>query len=162
MKDRARHGVSLDAQAEACIAYCNMRHLPVAAVLRDEGVSSRIPLTERPVGRELCRMIDTGEVQHIVAYSISRLFRDSVEAITHSRRWDRAGISLHLLDVGGQVVDTGSAIGRFFFSSPSCQTGTCRWQSGNMRGHYAGAAVLSRCAPASPRSTTPWRPMYAP
>jgi DNA invertase Pin-like site-specific DNA recombinase len=30
-------------------------------------------------------------------------------------RWSRRKVALHLVDLGGQPVDTGSAVGRFFF-----------------------------------------------
>ncbi len=30
--------------------------------------------------------------------------------------WDKTGVALHLLDMGGQTVDTGSAMGRFFMT----------------------------------------------
>lgn len=115
-EEQARHGVSLDAQAESCTAYCNLKRFTIAKVLRDEGVTSGIPLSERPAGQELCRVIERGEIDHVVVYSISRVFRDSIEALTTSKQWDAMGVSLHMLDVGGQAIDTSTAIGRFFFS----------------------------------------------
>lgn len=115
-EEQARHGVSLDAQAESCTAYCTLKRFTITRVLRDEGVTSGIPLAQRPAGRELCGLIERGEVEHVIVYSLSRVFRDAVEALTTSRQWDAIGVSLHMLDVGGQAIDTSTAIGRFFFS----------------------------------------------
>ncbi|MGH7459665.1 MAG: recombinase family protein [Pseudomonas sp.] len=33
-----------------------------------------------------------------------------------TKAWDRAGVALHLIDLGGQALDTSSAMGRFFLT----------------------------------------------
>ena len=33
-----------------------------------------------------------------------------------SRHWDRTGVALHILDMGGQAIDTSTAIGRMFLT----------------------------------------------
>ena len=43
---------------------------------------------------------------------LDRLFRDAVDALAQTRAWDKAGIALHLCDMGGGSVDTSSPMGR--------------------------------------------------
>ena len=115
-EEQARGGVSLAAQADRARKYCALKDYEPRHVLVDDGVSSGIPLTKRPAGHELQEAVSQGEVRHIVAYSLSRLFRDNEEALRISREWDAAGVTLHLLDLGGQALDTSTPLGRFFFS----------------------------------------------
>jgi DNA invertase Pin-like site-specific DNA recombinase len=53
---------------------------------------------------------------HIVALKLDRLFRDASDALAVTRTWDRAGVALHLIDMGGQAVNTGSAMGRMLLT----------------------------------------------
>lgn len=114
--DQAREGVSLDAQTERIRAYCTMAGLDLVAIIREEGVSGARSLDSRPGGRELLQALAGGEVYHVVALKLDRLFRDAVDALTSTREWDRAGVSLHLVDMGGQTLNTGSAMGRMFLT----------------------------------------------
>ncbi len=112
--EQANEGVSLDAQLERARAYCTLAGLELVAVLREEGVSASKPLATRPIGSELTRLVAASEVSHVVALKLDRLFRDAVDALTVTKAWDKAGVSLHLVDMGGQTLNTGSAMGRFF------------------------------------------------
>lgn len=114
--DQAREGVSLDAQTERIRAYCAMAGLELVAIIREEGVSGAKALDSRPGGQELLEALAGGQVLHVVALKLDRLFRDAVDALTSTREWDRAGVSLHLVDMGGQTLNTGSAMGRMFLT----------------------------------------------
>lgn len=114
--EQARHGVSLDAQEERLRAYCTMRGLEVAAVIRDEGVSAFKHLDKRPGGAELLRLVSTGRAAHVVALKLDRLFRNAADALAQTERWDRAGVALHLVDMGGSAIDTASATGRMMLT----------------------------------------------
>jgi hypothetical protein len=52
--EQARRGVSLEAQREACLAYCARSGLVVAAVIVDAGQTSRVPLAQRPANVGAC------------------------------------------------------------------------------------------------------------
>lgn len=52
----------------------------------------------------------------MVAIKLDRLFRDAVDCLTATREWDRAGTTLHLVDMGGTCLNTGSAMGRMFLT----------------------------------------------
>jgi len=47
---------------------------------------------------------------------LDRLFRDASDCLVQTKVWDKAGIGLHLLDMGGQSINTASAMGRMFFT----------------------------------------------
>jgi len=49
-----------------------------------------------------------------VSLKLDRLFRDAEDELHQTRAWDKAGIALHLVDMGGQVINTATAMGRFF------------------------------------------------
>lgn len=114
--EQARGGVSLDAQEERLRAYCALKGFEVVKVIREEGVSAGKPLHKRPGGAELIRMIERKEVGHVVAYKLDRLFRNTADCAARVAEWDRKGIGLHFVDMGGQAVDTSSAMGRFFLN----------------------------------------------
>ncbi len=114
--EQSTQGVSLEAQEERLRAYCAMAKLDVVAVLREEGVSGARSLSLRPRGMELLALVSAKKVGHIVALKLDRLFRDAADALNQSRAWDKAGIALHLVDMGGQSLNTASAMGRFFLN----------------------------------------------
>lgn len=101
--EQVRHGVSLDDQRARCLDYCARSGLAVARVIVDEGQTSRVPLLERPAGKQLAELIVASEVTDIVAAAQSRLFRDLEEAIHLGRRWVAMGLTIHLLDSGGAI-----------------------------------------------------------
>ncbi len=115
-EEQARHGVSLAAQEEKLLAYCRLSGLEPVAMIREEGVSGSKPLATRPGGAEMLKLATRKEVGHIVALKLDRLFRDAADALNQTKAWDKAGVALHLVDMGGQTLNTASAMGRFFLS----------------------------------------------
>lgn len=114
--EQAEEGVSLDVQEARLRAYCAMRGLEVAELVIDAGVSGGKPLATREGGARLLSALRSRRVGHVVAWKLDRLFRDCADCLDVTRTWDRAGVSLHLVDLGGQAVDTSSAMGRFFLT----------------------------------------------
>ncbi|MEE7442641.1 recombinase family protein [Methylobacterium oryzae] len=113
---QAEEGVSLDAQIERIRAYCTLAGLELASILREEAVSASIPLQDRPAGAKLLADLKAHKAQHVVALKLDRLFRDAADALNQTRLWDKAGIALHLVDVGGQTINTAAAMGRMFLT----------------------------------------------
>lgn len=67
----------------------------------ESGVSASRTLGNRPGGQRLLEMVSSGRVQAVVALKLDRLFRDASDVLIQTRGWDRAGIALHLVDMGG-------------------------------------------------------------
>ena len=110
--DQAREGGSLDAQDARIRAYAEMAGLDLVDVIRDEAISGTIPIADRPGGSALLDF----EVDHVIALKLDRLFRDAADALSQTRSWDKAGIALHLIDVGGATINTSTAMGRMFLT----------------------------------------------
>lgn len=114
--EQATRGVSLDAQQAALRAYCAMRALPEPEMVVDAGVSAAKPLASREGGRRILDLVRIGDVRAVVAFKLDRLFRDCADCLSVVRDWDRHDVALHLVDLGGQTIDTSSAMGRFFLT----------------------------------------------
>jgi DNA invertase Pin-like site-specific DNA recombinase len=108
--------VSLEAQESAMRAYCRMRGLEIVEMVRDGGVSAGKPLADREGGKRVLKLVHNHKVKGVIAWKLDRLFRDCSDCLLVTRRWDKQGVSLHLIDLGGQAVDTSSAMGRFFLT----------------------------------------------
>ena len=115
-EEQATEGVSLDAQRESLAAYCAMRQLEVVEMISDEGVSAGKPLVKRPGGERLLELVDTRKIDAVVAYKLDRLFRKAAECLNVAENWQQMGVDVHLVDLGGQAVDTSSAMGKFFLT----------------------------------------------
>jgi site-specific DNA recombinase len=114
--EQVEDGVSLAAQEEKIRAYAALHGLELLTIIREAGVSASVPLAERPAGAELLRLLKGKKVRHVIAIKLDRLFRDAADALAQTRDWDRAGVALHLIDVGGQTINTSTAMGRMFLT----------------------------------------------
>ena len=115
-EEQANEGVSLDAQEARIRAYCAMRGLELVEVIIDAGVSAGKPLSTRDGGKRVLDLVRTRKVNAVVALKLDRLFRNCADCLTVIAGWDKAGVALHLVDIGGSAVDTSSAMGRFFLT----------------------------------------------
>ncbi len=115
-QEQAQHGVSLQAQEERLRAYCAAVGLNVVRVIREEGVSAGRPLQARPGGSKMLRAFDEKDAEHIVALKLDRLFRSTEDALHWTQAFEKQGLTLHLTDMGGQNLNTGSAMGRMMLT----------------------------------------------
>jgi site-specific DNA recombinase len=115
-EEQAIEGVSLEAQQEKIRAYCTMRNLDLVDMVIDAGVSAGKPLASRNGGAQVLDAVRRRKAGAIVALKLDRLFRNCADCLNVIEGWDKAGIALHLVDLGGQAVDTSSAMGRFFIT----------------------------------------------
>lgn len=116
-EEQATEGVSVAAQEERIRAYCTMRGLELTEVVVDAGVSAAKPMGARPGGQRLLEATARRNgARAVVAWKLDRLFRDVVDCLVNVRTWDRRGVNLHLIDLGGTALDTASAMGRMFLT----------------------------------------------
>ncbi len=115
-EEQATEGLSLDAQERAVRAYCDMRGLALVECIIDPGISAGKPLHARPGGKHLLEALADRRTAAVVALKLDRLFRDCADCLAVVDQWDRQGTALHLVDLGGQAVDTSTAMGRFFLT----------------------------------------------
>ncbi len=107
-------GISVRNQVEKLEAYCKMQDLEIVDTVIDEGISGSIELHKRPAGK---RLINLEGINHVVALKLDRLFRDAADALIRTKEWDKKNIALHLVDMGGQTINTSTAMGRFFLNT---------------------------------------------
>lgn len=110
-EEQATEGVSLEAQEARIQAYCVANDLELVRVYKDEGVSAGTPLEKRPQGAAMLDALRGGEARHVVAVKLDRLFRNALDCLRNVDKWDKAGISIHLLDLS---VNTSTAAGKAF------------------------------------------------
>jgi DNA invertase Pin-like site-specific DNA recombinase len=115
-QEQAREGISLAAQEAKLRAYCELRGLRVAEVVIDAGVSGGKPMHSRTGGQRILELVKRGTVDHVVSYKLDRLFRDCADCLAVTAAWDKKAVALHLVDMGGQTLDTSTAMGRFFLT----------------------------------------------
>lgn len=139
--EQAVEGVSLDAQETRLRAYCAMRGLRVAEVVIDAGVSGGKALASRDGGARVLDLVRAKAVDSVVAYKLDRLFRDCADCLTVTREWDRKDVALHLVDLGGQAIDTSSAMGRFFLT---VMAGAAELERGMVRERTVSAMAHKR------------------
>jgi len=111
------HGVSLEAQQARVRAYCELHGLDLTKVVKDpEAISAGTPLGKRKGGAEILRLVAEGEVHHVIATKLDRLFRSAKDCLSHAESWQERAVSLHLIDMGGQSISTGSSSGKLFLT----------------------------------------------
>jgi len=109
-EDQAVNGVSIQAQKERITEWARWQGAEVAGIFSDEGVSG-FTMAKRPGVQagiaEAARLKAT-----LVVYSLSRLARNTREALEVSERLQRAGADLVSLT---ENIDTTTAMGKAFF-----------------------------------------------
>lgn len=116
---------SPEVQEAQANAYALMRDLTIVKIVHDAETSAGKPFLTRPHAPEVNAMIMGKRVDHVIATKLDRMFRDVVDCLTNVDRWDKTGVSLHLLDMGGSAVDTKSPAGRFMLT---VLAGAAEWE----------------------------------
>ena len=90
-----------------------MRKLDLLDIITDAGVSGGKPLASRDGGKRLLSAIRSRQAEAVVMLKLDRMFRNARDCLTTVEQWERAGVALHVVDLGGNAIDTTSAAGRF-------------------------------------------------
>jgi site-specific DNA recombinase len=109
-------GTSLKSQEDQIRGYCTIKGIELAAVLVDAAVSGGKPLALRPEGSRLHEMLEAGEVQSVIITKLDRGFRSASDCLNNVEAWEKRKVSLHILNLGGQTIDTSTPTGKFFIT----------------------------------------------
>ncbi len=91
-----------------------MRNLDLVEIVADPGVSGGKPLASREGGQRLLAALQhRGGARSVVMLKLDRMFRNAGDCLATVEAWERSGIALHVVDLGGNAIDTTSAAGRF-------------------------------------------------
>ena len=108
-EEQAREGLSLPDQRQAIARYCELKDLPAPDILADEGRSGT-SVARRPQASELVERVRCGEVRHVVATALDRLFRSTLDAVTFFDLAKKQGVAIHLIR---ESLDTSTPMGEF-------------------------------------------------
>jgi DNA invertase Pin-like site-specific DNA recombinase len=109
---QAEEGESLDVQRRQVEGYATMLGLQIDHVYVERGVSGSKPLSERPEGARLLAVLQDGDT--VIAPKLDRMFRSASDALAVGDDLKRRAISLHFIDLGGDV--TGNGISKLVFT----------------------------------------------
>jgi DNA invertase Pin-like site-specific DNA recombinase len=110
--EQADSGLGLDAQAERIRAYAHLKGLDLE-LITDAGESGGKPLATREGGQRLLDAIRQRKADAVVLLKLDRGFRNATDCLSTVEKWEKTGVALHIVDLGGNAIDTTSAAGRF-------------------------------------------------
>jgi DNA invertase Pin-like site-specific DNA recombinase len=121
---QSESGLGLDVQAKRNTALAHMLDRFAWIEFTDEGVSASIPFAQRPAGVRLMQQVtelvvvmrprETDAI--LIAYDLSRLFRDVDDGRAMLKWFDDRGVRVFLSNEGGNAIDASSAMGRFLIT----------------------------------------------
>lgn len=109
---QASEGESLDVQKRQVEGYAMMLGFSIDDMFVERGVSGSKPLAVRERGAELLAILKPGDV--VITAKLDRMFRSSLDALDVLGKLKANGISLHMIDLGGDV--TGNGISKLVFT----------------------------------------------
>jgi DNA invertase Pin-like site-specific DNA recombinase len=109
---QADEGESLDVQERQIAGYALMQGIELTRVFVERGVSGSKPLGERQEGNALLAAVRPGDV--VITPKLDRMFRSALDALGVLAKLKDAGVSLHMIDLGGDV--TGNGISKLVFT----------------------------------------------
>src|SRR6516164_4783256 len=110
--EQANEGESLETQRRQIEGYAHMHGLAVDEPLVERGVSGSVPVAERSEGARLYARLRKGDV--IIVPKLDRLFRSALDALQTVADLKERGVSLHLLDLGGDI--SGNGLSKLFLT----------------------------------------------
>ena len=146
-RPQANEGESLDVQQRVIAGYATMQGLKIDKVFVERGVSGSKPLGDRPEGAALLAVLQPGDM--VITPKLDRMFRSALDALDVLGKLKAAGISLHMIDLGGDV--TGNGVSKLVFTILSAVAEAERDRTRErvaevkrdqrQRGRYLGGAV---------------------
>jgi putative DNA-invertase from lambdoid prophage Rac len=111
---QANDGDSLDAQVKQVIGYASSRGLELndEGVFVEKGVSGGQEFGSRPAGSKLLASLQSGDI--VIFPKLDRGFRNTRDALNVLHTLKEKGVSVHSIDLGGDV--TGNGVGAIIFT----------------------------------------------
>jgi DNA invertase Pin-like site-specific DNA recombinase len=111
---QAKEGESLEAQRRQVISYADSKglELPIVNVFVEAGVSGGSEFQTRPEGAKLFQALNAGDM--VIFPKLDRAFRNTRNALNVLHELKARGVSVHFIDLGGDV--TGNGVGAIVFT----------------------------------------------
>ena len=110
---QAESGESLGTQQRTLEGYAMMHGLKLYKVFVERGVSGSKPLQDRHEGKRATGCA-TQPGDAVITPKLDRMFRSALDALDVLDRLKKQGVSLHMIDLGGDV--TGNGISKLVFT----------------------------------------------
>lgn len=144
---QADTGQSLDVQRRAIQGYCMVHDLTLDSIFEEQGISGSIPLHDRPQGKQLLAVLKPNDV--VITTKLDRMFRSALDALDNLKTFTREKISLHMIDMGGDVTQGGMSKLMFTIASAFAEAERDRIRERirdvkrdqKKRGNYLGGVV---------------------
>lgn len=111
---QANEGESLDTQLKQIQSYSILKgfEIPPENFITEKGVSGSLEFEKRPKGSELFNQLVAGDV--LIFSKLDRAFRNTRNALNTLHELKERGVSVHFIDLGGDVTNDG--IGSVIFT----------------------------------------------
>lgn len=111
---QANDGDSLETQLKQITSYASLKgyDIPLDNFITERGVSGSVEFEKRPEGLKLFEKLETGDV--LIFSKLDRAFRNTRNALNTLHELKLRGISVHFIDLGGDVTNDG--IGSVIFT----------------------------------------------
>jgi putative DNA-invertase from lambdoid prophage Rac len=104
-------GESFDIQEQKIRAYAELHSLGEVENIYQDDISGSIYLEDRTEGADMLEGVKEGDA--IISSKLDRMFRSAKDALTVSEQLKDKGVSIHLIDLGG---DIHNGLGKVFFT----------------------------------------------
>jgi len=111
---QANDGDSLETQLKQITSYASLKgyDIPPEHFITERGISGSVEFEKRPEGQKLFEKLETGDV--LIFSKLDRAFRNTRNALNTLHELKLRGISVHFIDLGGDVTNDG--IGSVIFT----------------------------------------------
>jgi len=111
---QANEGESLDTQLKQIQSYSDLKGfgIPLENFITERGVSGSLEFERRPEGGRLFNQLVSGDV--LIFSKLDRAFRNTRNALNTLHELKQRGVSVHFIDLGGDVTNDG--IGSVIFT----------------------------------------------
>lgn len=111
---QANEGESLETQLKQISSYASLKgyEIPSENFVTERGVSGSLEFEKRPEGSKLFERLESGDV--LIFSKLDRAFRNTRNALNTLHELKLRGVSVHFIDLGGDVTNDG--IGSVIFT----------------------------------------------
>lgn len=109
---------SLELQEKRTLDYAVFKPLATndGLIFSDPDTSGSIPMMERAGGRLLMHRLKLGDIRHLIVAKLDRLGRNVRDGIGTLEFCNKHGVTLHIVDLGGETITTQGHIGRLILT----------------------------------------------
>ena len=111
-QQQVNSGDSLEVQQKKIKGYALIIGKDITKIFIEKGVSGTREFSKRSAGKKLIKILKGGDI--IIVPKLDRIFRSAHDALQTAEIFKKRSIELHIIDIGGDVNNSG--IGKLFFT----------------------------------------------